>query len=43
MHEWLAWGLMGLIALHLLAGLKHHFIHHDDVLARMIPWLKPKE
>jgi hypothetical protein len=23
---------------HLAAALKHHFIKHDDVLIRMLPW-----
>ena len=34
-HEWLAWGLMGLVALHALAALKHHFINRDGTLLRM--------
>lgn len=40
-HEWLAYGAIGLILAHLAAALKHHFIHRDDVLRRMLPqWRK---
>lgn len=35
-HRWLAWGLMGLIALHAAAALKHHFINRDATLVRML-------
>jgi cytochrome b561 len=35
-HEWLAYGLIALFSLHLLAALKHHFINKDDILRRMI-------
>lgn len=38
-HGLLAWGTVGLLALHVGGALKHHFIDRDDVLARMIPWL----
>ena len=31
------------IAIHVAAALKHHFIDRDSVLARMWPGLKPKE
>lgn len=36
-HWGLAWTAMALIALHIGAALKHHFILKDDVLARMLP------
>lgn len=36
-HALLAYGAIGLISLHVLAALKHHFITHDDVLTRMLP------
>lgn len=36
-HVLLAYGAIGLISLHVLAALKHHFINHDDVLTRMLP------
>ncbi|CEK11450.1 cytochrome b [Legionella hackeliae] len=35
-HEWLAYGLIAFIALHVAAALKHHFINKDDILRRMI-------
>jgi cytochrome b561 len=38
-HFVMVWGIVALIALHVGAALKHHFIDRDDVLARMIPWL----
>lgn len=36
-HEVLGWFLIFLIAVHVLAALKHHFIDHDNVLKRMMP------
>jgi cytochrome b561 len=42
LHVLLVWALVGLVALHVGAALKHHFIDRDDVLARMIPWLSRK-
>jgi cytochrome b561 len=36
-HEVIAWTLMALIAVHVLAALKHHFIDRDAVLRRMLP------
>ena len=35
-HEWLAYGLMGLVALHALAALKHHVFNKDNTLKRML-------
>jgi cytochrome b561 len=40
-HVAIVWMLLGLIGLHVLAALKHHFIDRDDVLARMTPGLSP--
>lgn len=40
-HSALVWGTIGLWALHVGAALKHHIIDRDDVLTRMIPFLKP--
>ncbi|MFL9872917.1 cytochrome b [Paraburkholderia megapolitana] len=37
-HRALAWSAGVMIALHVLAALKHHFFDHDDVLVRMLPW-----
>ncbi|MGH8671878.1 MAG: cytochrome b [Burkholderiales bacterium] len=42
-HEFLAYGLATLIALHVGAALKHHFVERDQVLARMLPMLKPRK
>jgi len=35
-HEWLAYGLMALVALHAAAAMKHHFVDHNKTLLRMI-------
>lgn len=35
-HQWLAYSLIGLAALHALAALKHHFLDRDDTLRRML-------
>jgi cytochrome b561 len=43
-HEVLGNVLLVLAALHVGAGLKHHFIDHDNVLSRMLPaWLSGRE
>ena len=39
-HELIAYGLIGLIGLHMSAALFHHFYHKDDVLTRMVPFRK---
>ncbi len=39
-HAWLAFTLMGLIALHVAAALKHHFYDRDGLLLRMLPALR---
>jgi cytochrome b561 len=39
-HATLAFLLLGLIALHVGAALKHHFILKDDVLKRMLPFTR---
>lgn len=36
-HEMLAYVLLFLLALHIAAALKHHFIDKDNVLVRMMP------
>ncbi len=41
-HEYMAFALLGLLALHVAAALKHHFINKDDILGRMVPGIKPK-
>lgn len=35
-HEWLAWSLMALVAIHALAALKHHFYNRDATLRKML-------
>ena len=35
-HLWLAWALMGLVALHAAGAIKHHLIDKDNTLKRMI-------
>jgi cytochrome b561 len=42
-HGAAAWGVVGLLVLHLGAVLKHMFINDDDVAGRMIPFLPKKE
>jgi len=37
LHKYTAYLLLALIALHILAALKHHFIDRDVVLKRMLP------
>ena len=37
-HHTLAWVLLAVIGLHVAGALKHHFIHKDDVLKRMLPF-----
>jgi cytochrome b561 len=39
-HELLNFTLFGALGGHIGAALKHHFIERDDILARMLPWLK---
>lgn len=36
-HGWMAYALMALIVLHVVAALQHHFYYKDDVLKRMLP------
>ncbi len=35
--------MIGLIGLHIGAALKHHFVNKDNVLARMVPFLRRRE
>lgn len=34
--------LLALVVLHVAAAVKHHYVDRDDVLARMVPLLKPR-
>jgi cytochrome b561 len=38
-HELLAWGMIGLLALHVVGALKHHFEGHRHLIGRMAPFL----
>ena len=40
-HSRLAWGAVALVALHVAAALKHHFLDRDGVLASMLPIVRP--
>ncbi|MEN3110618.1 cytochrome b [Uliginosibacterium paludis] len=40
LHGALNFGLLGLVGMHAAAALKHHLIDRDDVLSRMLPFLK---
>jgi cytochrome b561 len=37
LHEAFAWALTAMVALHVAAALKHHFIDRDGLIARMWP------
>jgi cytochrome b561 len=39
-HFYLAWGMVGLAALHIAAALKHQFFDRDEVMAHMVPGLR---
>lgn len=41
-HEMLNFALLGLVLAHVAAALKHHYIERDDILARMLPFLRRK-
>jgi cytochrome b561 len=41
-HSIGAWGVIVLTALHVGAALKHMFINEDDVMSRMLPFMRPK-
>ena len=41
-HDTLAWLLVGVATLHLLAALKHHFVLKDDTLRRMLPFTRTR-
>jgi cytochrome b561 len=38
LHSFAAYGLLGLIGLHVAAALYHHFVLRDRVLSRMVPY-----
>ena len=42
LHEALNWLMLLVVALHVVAALKHHLVDRDDVLTRMLPFLKQR-
>ena len=42
LHEALAFTMVGLVALHVAAAVKHHVVDRDDVLHRMLPLVRPR-
>lgn len=42
-HVALTWLLLGLLATHVAAALKHHFVDRDEVLARMLPLVRRRD
>ena len=43
LHEALAFTMLALVALHVIAAIKHHMMDRDDVLHRMLPIVKPRQ
>lgn len=41
-HEWLAIGIVGLVSIHVLAALRHHFLLKDGLIWRMLPIWKQR-
>ena len=39
-HETLNFTLLGMVIIHVLAALKHHFVDHDASLRRILPWIR---
>ena len=39
-HRWINYTMAALIVVHAAAAVKHHFIDRDDVLTRMLPFLR---
>jgi len=42
LHEALNFILIAVVILHVLAALKHHFMDRDEILVRMLPFLKSR-
>lgn len=40
LHKWLNFSMAGLVLIHAAAALKHHWLDGDDILARMLPFLR---
>lgn len=43
LHESLAWALVILATIHVLGALQHHFVRQDDVLRRMLPFVRRRK
>ena len=41
-HKLIAWGIAGLLVLHIAGAVKHAVIDRDDTLLRMVPFGKPR-
>jgi cytochrome b561 len=41
-HGWAAYTLAAVVAVHIAAALKHHWVDKDQVMARMLPWLQAR-
>jgi cytochrome b561 len=41
-HSAAAWAVIGLLAIHVGAALKHMLVNNDDVMARMLPFMRVK-
>ncbi|HYD38413.1 MAG TPA: cytochrome b [Allosphingosinicella sp.] len=42
-HEWLAYGILVLLALHVGGALRHHLAGHRHLVGRMAPWLRERD
>lgn len=43
LHEYMAWGIIALVVLHVLGALMHHFVMRDKTLVRMIKPVKKSD
>jgi cytochrome b561 len=43
MHGYLAWAIIVMVSLHILAALLHHFYYKNNVLRRMLPFSKEEK
>jgi cytochrome b561 len=43
LHQSLNWTLAALVAVHVAAALRHHVVDRDDVLHRMLPFVRPRK
>ncbi|MDQ3025540.1 MAG: cytochrome b [Pseudomonadota bacterium] len=41
-HRWINYTMAAVIVVHAAAALKHHYRDRDDVLTRMLPFLRPR-